>query len=132
MAHVLANNFTVFFDPTGPSPTRRCLGLTRDRDNDLVIMVLGNGNTYSFTVGRLNTIRAFLPWLDVETGGDVSSQLEILPVTSPIVKIMGPSTSLALVGFTIPSLAETELLTSLTALTAYNIHADIFPLPANP
>ncbi|KAI0778749.1 hypothetical protein BD413DRAFT_490094 [Trametes elegans] len=55
---------------------------TKDQDNDPAIMVLKNGNTTKFTVGRLNTIRAFTRTYFEGNPGAMSKEIAVLPRSS--------------------------------------------------
>jgi hypothetical protein len=54
----------------------------KDHDNDPVIMVLKNGNTSKLTVGRLNTIRAFVREYFDGVAGEMSKETSVLPHNS--------------------------------------------------
>ncbi|GBE80099.1 hypothetical protein SCP_0213020 [Sparassis crispa] len=54
----------------------------KDYDNDPVIMVLKNGNSSNLTIGRLNTIRAFLHEYFKGKPGKMSKEVGVFPRNS--------------------------------------------------
>lgn len=94
----------------------------KDHDKDPVIMVLKNGNTSDLTVGRLNTIRAFVREYFEGKPGEMSKEVSVLPRNSKSGPFShrGDSGSVVLDGkeeFAGFSLAEMEPPTSLIAPT---------------
>ncbi|KAM5533672.1 hypothetical protein V8D89_012639 [Ganoderma adspersum] len=55
---------------------------TKDHDNEPVIMVMKNGSTSNLTVGRLNTIRAFVRIFPKGQPGRMSKEVCVLPRNS--------------------------------------------------
>ncbi|THH17193.1 hypothetical protein EW146_g3576 [Bondarzewia mesenterica] len=117
----------------------------KDHDNDPAIMVLKNGNSSNLTVGRLNTIRAFSR---VGETGKMSKELSVLPRNSKsgpfsfrgdsgsvVVDGTGRACGILTGGDGATDVSDCTFVTSINflikRLAAYDIHANIFPLPAN-
>ena len=122
----------------------------KDHDNDPVIMVLKNGNASNLTVGRLNTIRAFIREYVKGTPGKVSKEVGVLPRSSESGPFSERGDSGSVVidatgrvcgiltggdGSGATDVSDCTFLTSINflikRLAAFGIEANIFPLPAN-
>ncbi|KAF9778340.1 hypothetical protein BJ322DRAFT_1092749 [Thelephora terrestris] len=121
---------------------------TKDHDNDPVIMVLKNGNTSNLTVGRLNTIRAFVREYFVGEPGKMSKEVVVLPRNSKsgpfsergdsgsvVIDGTGRVCGILTGGDGATDVSDCTFVTSINflikRLAAFGIHANIFPLPAN-
>ena len=126
------------------SPDQR----TRDHNNDPVIMVLKNGNTSNLTVGRLNTIRAFLREYFEGKPGKMSREVGVFPRNSKsgpfsergdsgsvVIDGTGRVCGILTGGDGATDVSDCTFVTSINflikRLAAFGIHANIFPLPAN-
>ncbi|KAF9778336.1 hypothetical protein BJ322DRAFT_1092735 [Thelephora terrestris] len=126
------------------SPDQR----TKDHDNDPVIMVLKNGNNSNLTVGRLNTIRAFVREYFVGKPGKMSKEVVVLPRNSKsrpfsergdsgsvVIDGTGRVCGILTGGDGATDVSDCTFVTSINflikRLAAFGIHANIFPLPTN-
>ncbi|KAF8424456.1 hypothetical protein L210DRAFT_2097552 [Boletus edulis BED1] len=118
----------------------------RDHDNDLVIMVLMNGNTSNLRVGRLNTIHAFVREYFEGKPGEMSKEVSVLPRNSKsgpfsasgdsgsgVATGKGDVCGIVTGGDGATDVSDCIYLTSinflLKRLADYGIKANIFPLP---
>lgn len=121
---------------------------TKDNDNDPDIMVLKNGNTSNLTVGRLNTIRAFLREYCEGKPGKMSKEVGVFPRNSEsgpfsergdsgsvVIDGTGRVCGIITGGDGATDASDCTFVTSINflvkRLAAFGIDANIFPLPAN-
>ncbi|CCM06263.1 uncharacterized protein FIBRA_08513 [Fibroporia radiculosa] len=138
----------------------KCFGTVTDQEmfkpdpkntdhNDPAIMVLKNGNTSKFTVGRLNTIRAFVRVYGNGIANEMSKEVCVLPRNpkSGPFSVCGDSGSVVIDGIGricgiltggvqgTTDVSDCTFITSinflLKRLAAFGIKANIFPLPTD-
>ncbi|KAI2606773.1 hypothetical protein GGR54DRAFT_408503 [Hypoxylon sp. NC1633] len=117
---------------------------TKDQDNDPVIMVMKNGNKTGFSVGRLNTIRAFVRTYFEGQPGQMSKEIAVLPRISKsgVFSAKGDSGSVVIDGKGrvcglltggdgASDVSDCTYVSSINwiikRLAIYGIHANIFP-----
>ncbi|KAA1471460.1 hypothetical protein DENSPDRAFT_880503 [Dentipellis sp. KUC8613] len=117
---------------------------TKDQDIDPVIMVMKNGNKTGFTVGRLNTIRAFVRTYFEGKPGTMSKEIAVLPRSSKsgtfsdkgdsgsvVIDGKGRVCGLLTGGDGATDVSDCTFLSSITwlikCLAFYGINANIFP-----
>ncbi|KAI0246256.1 hypothetical protein BJV78DRAFT_1364965 [Lactifluus subvellereus] len=120
----------------------------KDHDDDPVIMVLKNGNTSKLTVGRLNTIRAFVREYFNGVAGKMSKEVSVLPRNSKsgpfsvsgdsgsvVIDAMGRICGILTGGDGATDVSDCTFVTSINflvkRLAAFGIKANIFPLPTD-
>ncbi len=120
----------------------------KDHDNDPVIMVLKKGNTSDLTVGRLNTIRAFVREYFKGKPGEKSKELSVLPRYSKsgpfshrgdsgsvVIDGKGRVCGILTGGDGATDVSDCTYVTSINflikRLADYKIKANILPLPAD-
>jgi len=120
----------------------------KDHNNDPDIMVLKNGSTSKITVGRLNTIRAFVREYFNGVAGEMSKEISVLPrdSRSPPFSARGDSGSVVIDGIGricgmltgedgTTDISDVTYITSINSLVkrlaAFDIEANIFPLPSD-
>ncbi|KAI9460941.1 hypothetical protein BJY52DRAFT_1117551 [Lactarius psammicola] len=120
----------------------------KDHDDDPVIMVLKNGNTSKLTVGRLNTIRAFVREYFNGVAGKMSKEVSVLPRNSKsgpfsargdsgsvVIDAIGRICGILTGGDGATDVSDCTFVTSINflvkRLAAFGIKANIFPLPTD-
>ena len=120
----------------------------KDHDNDPVLMVLKNGNTSNLTVGRLNTIRAFLREYFEGKPGRMSKEVGVLPRNSKsgpfsergdsgsvVIDAIGRVCGIITGGDGATDVSDCTFITSINflikRLAAFGIRANISPLSLN-
>jgi hypothetical protein len=119
-----------------------------DHNSGSVIMVLKNGNTSKLTVGRLNTICAFVREYFNGVASEMSKEVSVLPRNSKSGPFSEPGDSGSVVidgvgricgiitgGDGPTDVSDCTYITSINflikRLAAFGIKANIFPLPTN-
>ena len=117
-------------------------------DNDPDIMVLKNGNTSNLTVGRLNTIRAFIREYAEGRPGQMSKEVGVLPRNSKsgpfsergdsgsvVLDATGRVCGIITGGDGSTDVSDCTFVTSINflvkRLSEFGIKANIFPLPVD-
>ncbi|KDQ52060.1 hypothetical protein JAAARDRAFT_139278 [Jaapia argillacea MUCL 33604] len=120
----------------------------KDHDNDSAIMVLKNGNTSKLTIGRLNTICAFVREYINGVAGEMSKEVSVLPRDSTSGPFSAPGDSGSVVIDTVGRICgiitggdgaaddfDCTFITSINflvkRLAVFGIEANIFPLPTD-
>lgn len=122
----------------------------QDHNEEPVVMVLKNGNTTGLTVGRLNTIRAFVRHYFDGAPGEMSKEVSVLPRIlkrhaylfsecgdsgSVVIDGTGRIYGIITGGEGATDATDCTYVTSinflLKRLAAFGIKANIFPLPAD-
>ncbi|KAH9947232.1 hypothetical protein B0H21DRAFT_821995 [Amylocystis lapponica] len=120
----------------------------KDHDDDPVIMVLKNGKTSKLTVGRLNTIRAFVREHNNGVAGKMSKEISVMPRNSKSGPFSKPGDSGSVVidatgricgiltgGDGATGVSDCTFVTSINflvkRLAAFGIKANIFPSPTD-